>query len=223
MSEDEMKLKLLQGIFAGIPAVGSNYSTIWQALKERYEDKRSLANSYVEKILDFKTLKCESIEGYKHFIDQVSECSSKSKCKKCSRKHNTLLHLPHYESDMPSKSSDSSQPSPSTVPVSALCASSAKKSPSTVLLSTVKPTSKRCSYRSMFTRKITSIKGSCGASLQNKSCTATRCSVWCLEANQAPIWHKECWLNYLWTTKQSIQKHLKKLDISTWMTFCLAS
>ncbi|KAI5715931.1 hypothetical protein M8J77_024772 [Diaphorina citri] len=58
-------------VCSGIPAVGSNYQTIWQALKDRYEDKRAMAGSYMDSILDFKHIRSESIEMYQKFIDEV--------------------------------------------------------------------------------------------------------------------------------------------------------
>lgn len=45
-----------KSICAGLPATGENYPIIWQALVDKYEDKRAMAASYVDQLLEFKPI-----------------------------------------------------------------------------------------------------------------------------------------------------------------------
>nr|CAI5825781.1 unnamed protein product [Callosobruchus analis] len=52
-----------------VAATGENYEIVWNALVEKYQDKRQLANSYLKQILDFKTLQGESERGLNLFLE----------------------------------------------------------------------------------------------------------------------------------------------------------
>lgn len=41
-------------VCAGIPPIASNYEILWNTLKDKYQDKRTLATMYLEQILNFK-------------------------------------------------------------------------------------------------------------------------------------------------------------------------
>nr|CAI5852392.1 unnamed protein product [Callosobruchus analis] len=54
-----------------VAATGENYEIVWNALVEKYQDKRQLANSYLKQILDFKTLQGESERGLNLFWNHL--------------------------------------------------------------------------------------------------------------------------------------------------------
>nr|CAI5844526.1 unnamed protein product [Callosobruchus analis] len=58
-------------VCSGIEATGENYEIIWNALIDRYHDKRFLANSYLEQILDFKPLRNDSSKDLGTFLERV--------------------------------------------------------------------------------------------------------------------------------------------------------
>uniref|UniRef100_A0A8D8YFY3 Peptidase aspartic putative domain-containing protein n=1 Tax=Cacopsylla melanoneura TaxID=428564 RepID=A0A8D8YFY3_9HEMI len=57
-------------VCAGIPCIGSNYKQIYDALIERYSDKRVLASFYLDQMLNFQPLKSESVHEMNLFIDR---------------------------------------------------------------------------------------------------------------------------------------------------------
>ncbi|XP_050669608.1 uncharacterized protein LOC126968633 [Leptidea sinapis] len=59
----------------------NNYSTIWQSLVDKYQDKRALGTIYLNNILDI---------GSKHM---AINCNSKNTCKQCNKKHHSLIHF----------------------------------------------------------------------------------------------------------------------------------
>nr|CAI5862750.1 unnamed protein product [Callosobruchus analis] len=58
-------------VCSGIEATGENYEIIWNALIDRYHDKRFLANSYLEQILDFIPLRNDSPKDLGTFLERV--------------------------------------------------------------------------------------------------------------------------------------------------------
>lgn len=58
-------------ITAGILPTADNYDLLWNALQEKYEDKRTLANTYLSQILEFKPLQTDSVQSLNAFIEKV--------------------------------------------------------------------------------------------------------------------------------------------------------
>lgn len=56
----------------GILPTADNYALILQALVQKYDDKRTLAMSYLDKLFKFKQIKTESATQLNNFIDQFS-------------------------------------------------------------------------------------------------------------------------------------------------------
>ena len=56
-------------VCAGIPPVASNYNILWNALIEKYQDKRTLATSYLEQIINFKPISTASSSTLDMFIE----------------------------------------------------------------------------------------------------------------------------------------------------------
>ncbi|CAH1113893.1 unnamed protein product [Psylliodes chrysocephalus] len=57
-------------VCSGVAPTGGNYSIIWNALVDRYQDKKSLANSYFNQIMDFKRLQGESSKNLELFLEK---------------------------------------------------------------------------------------------------------------------------------------------------------
>lgn len=57
-----------KSVCAGLPATGENYLIIWQALVDKYEDKRALAAGYANQLLDFKPILHASAVGLESFL-----------------------------------------------------------------------------------------------------------------------------------------------------------
>ena len=55
---------------SGIPATHDNYSLIWQALCDKYNDKRKLALFYVTQMFNFKSIQTESSNHLDMFIEK---------------------------------------------------------------------------------------------------------------------------------------------------------
>nr|CAI5834863.1 unnamed protein product [Callosobruchus analis] len=54
-----------------VAATGENYEIVWNALVEKYQDKRQLANSYLKQILDFKTLDSETVKAFDMYMRET--------------------------------------------------------------------------------------------------------------------------------------------------------
>ena len=57
-------------ICSGIAPTGDNYEIIWQALLDKYHNKRFLANSYLEQIINFRPLQSESSKNLNLFLEK---------------------------------------------------------------------------------------------------------------------------------------------------------
>ncbi|KAJ8961373.1 hypothetical protein NQ318_014616 [Aromia moschata] len=57
-------------VCSGIPPTGDNYNIILKALIDKFEDKRILANSYIEQILHFKQASIESYSSLNIFLER---------------------------------------------------------------------------------------------------------------------------------------------------------
>lgn len=57
-------------ICAGITPTATNYGILWKMLKERFEDKRLLANTYLTQIMEFKTAQNESASCLNAFLEK---------------------------------------------------------------------------------------------------------------------------------------------------------
>ncbi|KAJ8937588.1 hypothetical protein NQ318_017657, partial [Aromia moschata] len=57
-------------VCSGIPPTGDNYNIILKALIDKFEDKRILANSYIEQILHFKQASTESYSSLNIFLER---------------------------------------------------------------------------------------------------------------------------------------------------------
>lgn len=56
-------------IVKSVPITASNYNVVWQSLLDRYHDNRMLVGKYLDKMLNFPTLKCESSNNLNIFIE----------------------------------------------------------------------------------------------------------------------------------------------------------
>ncbi|KAI5714707.1 hypothetical protein M8J77_004136 [Diaphorina citri] len=63
-------------VCSGIPPLASNYDILWSNLKERYEDKRTLASEYLKNIYAFPPIKPDNKEQLNNLIDQFIACTS---------------------------------------------------------------------------------------------------------------------------------------------------
>lgn len=78
----EEKMHYLLSVIGGDPAKlinhlnisQENYSTAWNILCSRYEDKRLLINTYINTILELPNLSSESAHGLKLLHDNALEC-----------------------------------------------------------------------------------------------------------------------------------------------------
>lgn len=59
-------------VCAGLPPVGSNYKIIWDALIEKYQNVRVLANSYLEQILELKPATSPSANNLNNVLDKCN-------------------------------------------------------------------------------------------------------------------------------------------------------
>lgn len=59
-------------VCTGILPTADNYDTIFQALIQKYDDKRTLAMSYLDKLFKFKPMKAESATNLNMFVDHFS-------------------------------------------------------------------------------------------------------------------------------------------------------
>lgn len=57
-------------VCAGISLTADNYDIIYKALVDKYENKRYLANSYLQQILEFKPLQAESEKNLNIFLER---------------------------------------------------------------------------------------------------------------------------------------------------------
>ncbi|XP_031337265.1 uncharacterized protein LOC116166454 [Photinus pyralis] len=57
-------------VCSGLAPTGENYEIIWKALLDKYHNKRVLANSYLEQIIDFKQLLYEASKGLNIFLEK---------------------------------------------------------------------------------------------------------------------------------------------------------
>ncbi|CAG9760066.1 unnamed protein product [Ceutorhynchus assimilis] len=58
------------GICAGISIIGDNYNIVYKALTDRYENKRVLANTYLQQIFEFRSLNGESERNLNLFLER---------------------------------------------------------------------------------------------------------------------------------------------------------
>lgn len=58
------------GICAGISIIGDNYDIVYKALTDRYENKRVLANTYLQQIFEFRSLNGESERNLNLFLER---------------------------------------------------------------------------------------------------------------------------------------------------------
>lgn len=65
-----------QAIFTGISPCAENYTIILEALIKRYEDKRLLANSYLDQIFDFKPFHVATVNNLEQFLDKFATAIS---------------------------------------------------------------------------------------------------------------------------------------------------
>lgn len=63
-------------VCSGITPTGDNYNIIWNALIEMYQDKRWLANSYLEQIMNFRPLVSESSKNLNFFLERFDAAVS---------------------------------------------------------------------------------------------------------------------------------------------------
>lgn len=71
-----------------MPITADNYQIVWSLLVKKYENKRVLATSYLDKIFQFKALQSESASGLNLFLQTFQECV----------KALTLLQIPDLSS-----------------------------------------------------------------------------------------------------------------------------
>lgn len=57
-----------------MPITADNYQIVWNLLVKKYENKRALATSYLDKIFQFKPLQSESASGLNSFLQTFQEC-----------------------------------------------------------------------------------------------------------------------------------------------------
>lgn len=57
-----------RAVCAGLPVTGENYLIIWQALVDKYEDKRAMAASYINQLLEFKPIATGSASNLEFFL-----------------------------------------------------------------------------------------------------------------------------------------------------------
>lgn len=55
-------------VTSGIPPTAENYPILWKVVVDRYQDKRSLATFYLNKILEFKPISRQSSQGLENFL-----------------------------------------------------------------------------------------------------------------------------------------------------------
>ncbi|KAJ8966497.1 hypothetical protein NQ317_019892 [Molorchus minor] len=58
------------GICSGLAPTGDNYAIIWQSLVDKYQNKRALANSYLDQIMEFRGLHNESSKNLGLFLEK---------------------------------------------------------------------------------------------------------------------------------------------------------
>lgn len=58
-------------VSTGLLPTAENYPILWNALIEKYEDKRTLASTYLNQILDFKPIQSESVTSLNLFVEKV--------------------------------------------------------------------------------------------------------------------------------------------------------
>ncbi|XP_052741850.1 uncharacterized protein LOC128198806 [Bicyclus anynana] len=59
-------------VCAGLPVSGENYSIIWKNLIDKYDDPRSLAGTYVNQLLNFKSLNNNTASGLELFLNSFN-------------------------------------------------------------------------------------------------------------------------------------------------------
>lgn len=60
-------------IVKSMPVTSDNYAIVWSALVKRYENKRALATTYLDKLFNFKPLVTESVAGLNGFLQTFQE------------------------------------------------------------------------------------------------------------------------------------------------------
>lgn len=60
-------------IVKSMPVTSSNYQIVWDALVKRYENKRALATTYLDKLFNFSPLVNESVSGLNEFLQTFQE------------------------------------------------------------------------------------------------------------------------------------------------------
>lgn len=60
-------------IVKSMPVTSDNYEIVWNALVKRYDNKRALATTYLDKLFSFKPLQSESISGLNVFLQTFQE------------------------------------------------------------------------------------------------------------------------------------------------------
>lgn len=64
-----------KSVVIGIPPTEENYSTLYNTLVTRFEDKRALGSHFLDKIMNFKALSQESEKNLNTFLEQFVESS----------------------------------------------------------------------------------------------------------------------------------------------------
>lgn len=80
--DDVQKLRYLKGCLTGeaelllrqIPITAGNYSVCWEQLEQRYNNKRHLANSILQRLFNQKRINTESAVTIKQLLDTTSDC-----------------------------------------------------------------------------------------------------------------------------------------------------
>ena len=59
-----------RSVCTGVHPVGNNYSILWEALVDKYQNDRLLANNYLEQMLNFKTASVPSSDFFNSFLEK---------------------------------------------------------------------------------------------------------------------------------------------------------
>lgn len=60
-------------IVKSMPITATNYSIVWNSLVTRFENKRALATTYLDKVFSFKPLQYESVDGLNAFLQACQD------------------------------------------------------------------------------------------------------------------------------------------------------
>lgn len=63
-------------LLKNLPMIHGSYAKAWQILKNRYENKRAIINSHLERLFNIEKISMEKPESLRNMLDTINECTT---------------------------------------------------------------------------------------------------------------------------------------------------